>query len=240
MKAKEEVKQAMDQIKDQVRPFTMVDDQGLLFSMATVVDIIEKDIPGAIVECGCWKGGCVFGMSLIQKEIYGGLKRDVFMLDSFDGVSQPIEEDGPAANQYWEHRFDPGYHDGCRAPVDMVRHNRSSIGLLPSECQEIKGWFSETVPEFATSNALKEGISVLRIDCDWYEPVRDVLTHLGSLVNPGGVIIMDDYYAWDGCAIATHEWLANQKMPYRLRQGGPGLPWAWFEIKQARQFNDDM
>ena len=47
----------------------------------------------------------------------------------------------------------------------------------------------------------------------------------------GGVVILDDYYAWDGCARATHDFLSRHDLPYRIRdiQGGGG---AYF-VKRA-------
>ena len=32
----------------------------------------------------------------------------------------------------------------------------------------------------------------------------------------GGLVILDDYYAWDGCAIAVHEFLGNRQLWHRI------------------------
>ena len=38
-------------------------------------------------------------------------------------------------------------------------------------------------------------------------------------VVPGGVILIDDYYTWDGCSRAVHDFLSERKATERIRQG---------------------
>ena len=44
-------------------------------------------------------------------------------------------------------------------------------------------------------------------------------------------MIVDDYYAWDGCTRTTHDYLSRYDLPYRLREVAGGVG-AWF-VKQA-------
>jgi hypothetical protein len=55
--------------------------------------------------------------------------------------------------------------------------------------------------------------------------VKVCLEALYEQVSPGGIVIVDDYYAWDGCAIALHEFLAGRALPHRIHEGGSV---AWF------------
>ena len=229
-----------ERIIDQIRPYTMVDDRGLKFSFHAACDAVSSGRDGVIVECGTWLGGCAFGMALSQRERFGTVLKPVLMFDSFEGLPQPSPRDGPAANHYTTHPEDPGYLDNCKAPVDAVMRARSTLGLSDRECRLFKGWFSDTVEPARNEIVAMGGISVLRIDCDWYDPVLLVLNQFGALVAEGGVILLDDYYAWDGCARATHEWLARHDHPYRIRQGAAGLPWAWLEKRAAREFGSPL
>jgi O-methyltransferase len=43
------------------------------------------------------------------------------------------------------------------------------------------------------------------------------------MVVDSGLIIIDDYYAWDGCARAVHDYLSEIKSPSRLRQWNNGV-----------------
>ena len=55
-------------------------------------------------------------------------------------------------------------------------------------------------------------IALLRLDGDWYESTRFCLEHLYSNLSPGGVIIMDDYWAWEGCRKATDEYRETNRI----------------------------
>ena len=96
---------------------------------------------------------------------------------------------------------------------------------LPAGSYElVRGWFQDTVPELAQRLA-DEGIALLRLDGDWYDSTMVCLEHLVPLLHEEGVVILDDYYAWDGCARATHDYLSRHDLPYRIRTvpGPPGL-----------------
>ena len=82
----------------------------------------------------------------------------------------------------------------------------------------VPGWFSETLPGFAPP----EGIAVLRLDADWYESTKQCLDALYAQVVPGGVILIDDYYTWEGCTKAVHDYLSEAKLSDRIRQSRIG------------------
>ena len=58
---------------------------------------------------------------------------------------------------------------------------------------------------------------MLRLDGDWYEVHNDMPGHLYDHVVEGGLIIFDDYYIWDGCSRAVHEFLAERKVPAKIQ-----------------------
>ena len=51
----------------------------------------------------------------------------------------------------------------------------------------------------------------LRMDADWYDSTMDILTNLFPQMNKGGVIIIDDYYHWEGCTRAVHDYLSKHE-----------------------------
>lgn len=221
-----------------IRRASMVPDEALVFSWQRMLDLIESGVPGAIIECGTWLGGCAFGMALAQRAKYGRVVRPIWMLDSFEGLPPATNRDGPAALLYQSRPDAPGYFDNCKAPLDTVLQLRAEYGLGEAECPIVQGWFDATVPPLAQRLAA-EGIALLRVDCDWYDPVRLVLEQLAPLVAPGGTVILDDYYAWDGCSRATHDYLAAHDLPYRLRELGSGPQGAWFTKDSGRMLRID-
>ena len=76
-----------------------------------------------------------------------------------------------------------------------------------------KGWFNQTLPQYSGPP-----IAILRADGDWYESTIDTLTNLYPHVVKGGLIIFDDYYYWDGCAKAVHDFLSKKDLRDRIYQ----------------------
>jgi O-methyltransferase len=232
-----ELETILPDIVAQVRPSTMLSDDALTFTWRAGVELLEAGLPGAFVECGTWLGGCSFGLALVQKRIFGRVMRPVLMLDSFEGLPPATDRDGPAANEYQRRTSDPGYFDNCSASIDQVRRIRDSLGLREEDCPLLQGWFDATVPPLARQ-LQERRIALLRVDCDWYDPVALVLECLEPLVSEEGIVILDDYFAWDGAARAVHDYLSHHDLPYRLRQIGaePVPSGAWFRKRAARQF----
>lgn len=208
-----------------VRPYTGTPDAALECTIARALDAIDSGVPGSLVECGTWLGGSSFAMLLAQRMAYGKILRPVWMYDSFQGMSPPTAEDGRHAAGWWEAARDipkdKADMEYCVAPLNLVHEAAEALGL--EEWTTIRpGWLADTLPVDPP-----ERIAVLRVDCDWYEPVKAVFDHLLPRVAEGGSVIVDDYYAWEGAALATHEWLAAHRAPWPLRSV-PGFHGAWF------------
>ena len=90
----------------------------------------------------------------------------------------------------------------------------------------IPGWYEDTV---SVQAAKIKQIAVLHVDCDWYGGTRLVLEHLAPLVVRGGIIIVDDYGHWEGCARAVAEWLSANAPSVQVKRV-PASPQAWWEV----------
>ena len=222
----------LDRVCREVAPYTMVPQAALRFTFESAIQSIEAGLKGSIVECGTWKGGCSFGMLLAQRYKYGKIVKPVWMFDSFKGLPPADERDGPLAKAYQLDVESPYYHDNCTASLGGVRAAIERFGFSEEECRVVPGWFSDTLPP-RTAILGREGIALLRVDCDWYDPVRFVLDTLLPLTTDDARVILDDYYFWDGCARATHDFLASSGQAYRLRTMGESVG-AWFEKKGVR------
>jgi O-methyltransferase len=223
-----EFRPVMQSVIQQVRPYTMVPAAGLEFLIKTVCYVIQQEIGGDWVECGVWQGGCAAAIRLTEVALPSP-PRTLHLFDSFEGLPlvQPI--DGPMAAQWQQTPDGPWYFDNCTASLASVQANFKQLNLLTPTVQFHQGWFAATVPAFATANPDTQ-IAILRLDGDWYESTKVCLENLYPLVAPKGVIIIDDYYAWDGCAVAIHEFLGQHRLNHRLCSA-PDLSFAYF-IKQ--------
>ena len=169
-------------------------------------------IEGCVVECGVWRGG----MSAAMAEVLGP-HRAYYLFDSFEGLPPAKDIDGNAALAWQKDTTSPLYFDNCRAEMSFAQ-KAMSLSYV-KEYHLIKGWFAETLPFFNPPAP----IAILRLDGDWYDSTFQCLTHLYHWVAPGGVIIVDDYYAWEGCARAVHDFLSTNKISDRIRTSAAGV-----------------
>ncbi|HMS83097.1 MAG TPA: TylF/MycF/NovP-related O-methyltransferase [Nitrospira sp.] len=219
-------------IWETVQPYTMVPEPAIDFLIDQVITLLTSRVSGVLVECGVWRGGSSMAMLLAQQAAFGRVERPVYMLDSFQGLPPVTAKDGPLASK-WQQGADPeNFLDNCRAVREEVDHALARMGFVPGDYTIVEGWFDQTVPRLA-EDISPNSIALLRLDGDWYDSTRCCLDTLMPLVSEGGVVIIDDYYAWDGCARAVHDYLSSHDVAYRIRS----LPqWygAYFIKKAAR------
>jgi len=185
----------------------MVHPSDVQWNIENLIRVIDSDIEGCVVECGVWKGGLSLALLLAQKIKYGRILRPVLLFDSFEGLPPADTVDGPAATQYQK------TSDNCEVEVAEVRSLLASFGFSEPDYFIYKGWFDQTIPPIITP----EGICFLRLDGDWYGSTKVCLENLEPQLNTGGLLVIDDYYSWDGCSLAVHEHLFKVKSTMRLR-----------------------
>jgi O-methyltransferase len=161
---------------------------------------------GDIVECGVWRGGMIAAIAELC-----GKNRTVHLFDSFEGLPPAKEIDGREALRWQADTKSPNYHDNCAA--DEIFAIAALKKANHKNYQLHKGWFQKTLP-----NHKGNQIAILRLDGDWYDSVKECLVNLFPLVAEGGAVIIDDYYTWDGCARAVHDYLSEIKSPSRVHQ----------------------
>lgn len=224
-------------VADEVRPYTMAHPDSLALTVAIVIDAVERDVEGDVVECGTWLGGVSFASLLAQRYAFGRVVKPVWMFDSFAGLPAAEPRDGLAAAAWQSDTASPTYYDNCTAPLEKVKAIAAEFGFSESEAVIVPGWFDQTLPAFGDKLAERK-ISALRIDCDWYAPVRCVLDQLAGFVVDEGRIIIDDYFAWDGCARAVHDYLSDNDLPWRIRSIGRGDDVGAWMIKRTHRAQD--
>lgn len=167
-----------------------------------------QSIPGDIVECGTWKGGMIAGFA----EVLGN-SHHYHLFDSFEGLPgvQPI--DGTAALSWQTDTEFPNYFNNCTANQSEAQEAMQKSGV--SNIHIHKGWFQDTLPTFVP---LQNGIALLHLDGDWYKSTMVCLENLFPFVLPNGIIIIDDYYTWEGCSKAVHVYLARHQLAARIHQ----------------------
>ena len=155
-------------------------------------------IPGDFVECGVWRGGS----SIFAKAYFDSwnMDRKVWVADSFAGLPAPAVEQDAKLD------LSAAKFPQLAVSQEVVRQNFEAYGHLDDRVHFLKGWFKDTLHIAAIDQ-----ISILRLDGDLYESTMDALTALYEKLTPGGIIIVDDYYALPQCKAAVSDYFSATK-----------------------------
>ena len=197
---------ADDAIIRSVRFATMTSPQRIQALIDATRYIVRADVPGAIVECGVWRGGSMMAVAHVLMEL--GERRELYLFDTYAGMTEPSGADvdpagTPAMSEYLSTKKDD-HTDWCFADLDEVKANLESTGYPMELCHFIMGDVKDTLPADQISD-----IAILRLDTDWYDTTLHELKCLYQSLVRRGVMIIDDYGHWAGCRKAVHEYFGD-------------------------------
>lgn len=161
-----------------------------------IENVISDNVPGDIIECGVWRGGASIFMRAVLKA-YDIKDRIVYVADSFQGCPVPNSERYPQDKDV--NLCD--YGGTLAVPLQKVKANFKSYGLLDEQVRFLEGWFKDTLP-----HAPFKRLAVMRLDGDLYESTMDALTNLYPKLSTGGYVIVDDYYVIPACKEAVADY----------------------------------
>ncbi len=199
----------------QCAPYTMTSIERLAALLNAMTYVTENKIPGDIVECGVWRGG---SMMLIARSLlaHGDTSRNLYLYDTFEGMPAPTNRDksleGLPADQLLS-REPRNTGIWCYATIEDVRENLLSTGYPKDKIHLIKGKVEDTIP-----GVIPDKIALLRLDTDWYESTKHELHFLFPLLDPAGILIIDDYGHWQGARAAVDEYFKEQKKTVYLHR----------------------
>jgi len=173
-----------------------------------VEDVIERAVPGDLIETGVWRGGATIFMRGIL-EAHGVRDRTVWVADSFEGLPRADTERYPAdtGGALWH------LADRLAISLEEVQGNFERYGLLDDQVRFLEGWFKDTLhtvpdPQWA----------VIRLDGDMYGSTMEALTALYPNLTSGGYVIVDDYSAIDVCRRAVDDYRKSNGIEDPIRQ----------------------
>ena len=196
-----------------VAQYTMTPPQRIVALRDAVSYLVRAGITGAFVECGVWRGGSVMAAAneLIR---LGCPDRDLWLYDTFAGMTAPIEldqtvdgRDGRAWYAAEQAKPEPGSSGVIGVSLAVVRRNVASTGYPSERFHFVEGPAEETLRE-----RRPDQIALLRLDTDFYESTKAELEHLYPRLQPGGILLLDDYGYWQGAKRAVDDYFAGQSL----------------------------
>lgn len=167
-------------------------------------ELIKKvdHIDGNYVECGVGDGTSLDRISrLMQGECIK--QRKIFAYDSFEGIPSRTSD------------FDIIYGEGrCSFPLSDVQNQIKKFTNI--DYTITKGWFKDTLVSYPGLP-----IAVLNLDVDIYPSYKECLETLYTYVQPGGLILFDEYsrpldlIKWPGAKIAIDEFFTPLNIPIK-------------------------
>ncbi|MGP4002406.1 TylF/MycF/NovP-related O-methyltransferase [Streptomyces sp. 8N706] len=187
-----------------VRPFTMTSPERLNALILATRYVSRHRVPGAVVECGVWRGGSMQAVAHTLLSA-GDTSRDLYLFDTFEGMPPPTEKDrrrdGESAADLLARRSKDA-PIWAIATLDDVREGFAQVPYPQERLHFVPGRVEDTIPDGAP-----EEISILRLDTDWYASTRHELEYLYPRLVSGGVLLIDDYGWWQGSREAVDEFL---------------------------------
>lgn len=140
-------------------------------------------VDGAVCECGVYRGGSALMMSQILKAHDPSFTGNrLTLVDSFEGLSSPTEEDYPTSSTHKADLLKPG---SFKCPLEAIKN---IFKTTYPDTSFVKGWIPESLNKLP-----EQKYAFVNLDLDLYKPIKGALEYFIDRMSPGGVIINDDY-----------------------------------------------
>ncbi len=176
------------------------------------------DVEGEVVECGVLYGESLMLLAFVAND--EGRRRKLWGFDSFEPLSSGTEKDRTDTPRKLRHL------SGTKVSVELVEKLLVDSGrteaFVESQVTPVKGYFESTIDQFTGRS-----IALLHIDVDLYDSYKTVLERLVPRMEPGGVIMFDEYMGtmehayFPGAQRAIDEYFGNRRSLIR-RDGSTG------------------
>lgn len=190
-------------MSDTIMLHSVVPDWKIKIFVRLVNDSFAVD--GELWECGVYRGGTA--SRIIEEVKRSGQRRTIRLFDTFDGIPNAIGGiDQHHIGDFADSRFDD------------LRRFVESCGI-----HELVSIYKGTMPE-SFSGLERSKISFAHIDVDTYRSHIDCLDFVYPRMQPGGIIVFDDYdiASCQGAKRAIDEFFSSRQEPLREYDGVNG------------------
>lgn len=164
-----------------------------------------KHVHGSIAECGSYSGVSAFFIAQAAPDT------DIYLFDSWQGLSEPDANDNVNEKEIM------GWKKGdLSSPESKIRENLAVFQKI----HFLKGWIPDRFNEVKN-----EKFRLVHIDVDLYQPTKDSMDFFYPILNPGGIMVLDDYGSTmcPGAYDAIHEYMRDKPEQVILLTTGQGV-----------------
>ncbi len=167
-------------------------------------------VRGEILEFGIFKGNSFFRWIKFRDLLEQTSSRKVIGFDIFgDFPAAQFEGDKQRRDDFVEET-----NGGKSISLEEMQELLDKQSLSKN-VELIKGDILVTLKNYLEKNPHLK-ISLLHIDVDLYEPVKEILEQLYDRVSTGGIIILDDYGTFAGTNKAVDDFFNNKAQVKKL------------------------
>jgi hypothetical protein len=150
--------------------------------------IAVRDIPGPIVECGCFKGGMTAKLSVLCKEI----GKQLIVFDTFSGLPHDEQWEVDGQMRYLKKGM-------FAATLEQVEANVREYGEIDA-CEFVQGRFRDTIPAHDCQPSLAY------IDTDLVTATKNCIKYLWNRVQGDKLFTHDFGYPVFVTAVMRETW----------------------------------
>jgi len=197
--------------------FTYLSYSKLINLCISVRKVKRKNIQGIFIEAGCALGGSAILISRLKET-----QRILKIFDTFTQIPPPSSNDEEDAFKRFK-IINSGKANGIQKDeyygyqenlLDKIKRNFKKFDLDQDErnIQFIQGLFDDVL-------FVSEPVAFAHIDSDWYDSIYTSLERIVPSVSLGGLIVIDDYYDWQGARKATDDFFSDKKDQFQFKPG---------------------
>jgi hypothetical protein len=187
---------------------TMIRVPELIEMCAVVADVQARGVEGSFLETGAAMGGSAILLTALKEP-----DRELAVHDVFGQIPPPTAEDGEDVHQRYATIVSgkakgPGGSDYYGYQTDLLSRVTAAFAdagypVDDHRVRLVQGLFEETLHPAGP-------IAFAHLDGDWYESTMVALQRVVPHLSVGGVLMVDDYHSWSGCARAVDEFFAER------------------------------
>ena len=164
---------------------------------------MSLDLPGAIVECGVFKGASLIRLATFRELFENSFSRPVIGFDAFGEFPDTVNEE----DDKFREKFESVTGEDEGIAVDQLHKVLNHKGI-DENIELVQGDVRETIPAYCKSHPELK-IALLNLDTCTYDSCKVILECLYPRIVSGGVVILDDYGAVAGETIADDEFFKD-------------------------------